>query len=61
MKKDQILNKLAGFILVVSILTACAGAFLIATPETSKTGGALFVFALYGVLGSCGLYDIANK
>ena len=60
MKKNQILNCLAGVLLVISVLVACAGAFLIATPETSKTGGAIFVFALYGVLGSCGLYDIAN-
>lgn len=60
MKKEQILNCLAGVLLVISVLVACAGAFLIATPSYSKIGGALFVFALYGVLGSCVLYDIAN-
>lgn len=60
MKKEQILNKLAGFILVISILTGCAGVFLMQAPDLCKIGGALFVFALYGVLGSCVLYDIAN-
>ena len=60
MKKDQILNCLAGVLLVISVLVACAGAFLIATPNYNKIGGAIFVFSLYGVLGSCILYDIAN-